>query len=254
MGGGLVEVAFTLGAPQRVDELGANRRSSRLTQELYFSPPARLRAITFQNYYSAAVAVHVRGRALPPATDLSGASASTWHVALETTQLMDDPHFEDDAQRFHSFDLTSPQLAPVDVLDSAHALRLTYFQPSPAWADFGARRLACFTREDSAAAGALAADVHAVYSPHGSAVDALRPAWRSEHGALLAQMGNVLAAAARAAELVDELAAQSAQPGAEGQGAGCGAPLAAPPPGEWRGAPVRALEAGTPYGPRHAAR
>jgi hypothetical protein len=128
----------TLGEPQRVDELGANRRSSRLTQEVFFSPPVRLRGLAFQNYYAAAVSVHVRGRAPPGDPD---AQSSSWHLALGPLQLMADPHFEDDAQEWHSVDLAAPQLAPPEILDSVHAMRLTYTQPSPSWADFGARHV-----------------------------------------------------------------------------------------------------------------
>lgn len=228
-----LELPLTVGEPQRVDELGANRRSSRLTQEAYFSPPARLRGLVFQNYYSASVAVHVRGRKEP------GENA-TWHVALEVTQLMDDAHFEDDAQEWHSFDLTAPQRAAADVLDAVHAIRLTYFQPSPAWADFGVRRLGAFSRARRSSA-ALAGEVSHAAEPLGLAF--AEPHWDGEHADLLAQMAAVLGSARRAAGLVEELAAESDCRGADEVEQRRDGTALSPllHPSEWHGAPICAI-------------
>lgn len=221
-----VEVHFTLEEPQRFDELGANRRSSRLTQDAFFSPPVRLRGVVLQNHYSAALTIHVAGRF---------ESVPTWHVALGATRLMEDAHYEDDAQDWHTFDLTSPQVAPPGALDCVHAARLTYLQPSPSWADFGARHIQCFTRESKPPERELSADAQLASATRGLALEAVRPSWRGEHGPLLAQMAEVLSSARRAAGLVEQLAAES------GSASAHASPPPSLPPGEWCGSPVRAL-------------
>jgi hypothetical protein len=207
------ELSSTLGLPQREDALGANRRASRITQELYLSPPGRLRGVVFQNFYAASLTIEVRSRTLP-------GSASEWHTALARTRLMVDPHYADDAQQWHSLDLLAPLLAPLDVLDCAHALRLTYEQPSPSWLDFGLRRLVCFTRAVGAA-HELSSNGNPPPTLAKPAADLPSPstigAAGGERGALLAQMGCVLAVAARAGEAVRQLAAESEEPSKDRQ-------------------------------------
>ncbi|KAJ1618617.1 hypothetical protein T492DRAFT_1091333 [Pavlovales sp. CCMP2436] len=128
------------------------------------------------------MSVHVRGRATDPDAQPG------WYLALGPLQLMADAHAEDDAQEWHSIELSAPRLAPPEwhSSDLVHAMRLTYMQQSPLWADFGVRHLACFTRESMGAATRAADD---------------RPAG-GEFGELLTHMGNVLVSAERAAALV----------------------------------------------------
>jgi hypothetical protein len=198
-----VELSSTLGLPKGEGEVGKEMGPYRITQELYLSPPGRLRGVVFQNFYAASLTIEVRTRA--PA-----GGAFEWHTALARTRLMADPHYADDAQQWHSLDLLAPLLAPLDVLDCAHALRLTYEQPSPSWVDFGVRRLACFTRAAGPAAHELGADRTPPPTLAQPAAEA--PAAGGERRALLAQMGGALASAARAREAVKQLAAESDDP------------------------------------------
>jgi hypothetical protein len=108
-----------------------------------FPVPTSISHLEFRNFYAATVAVdayytdeHV------PGSDDSKLVKVPWHTLVPPVALMEDPHCEVDAQRWHRLLLNRDALPTKELV----ALRITLTQPSPCWRTIRLDDLRCFKR------------------------------------------------------------------------------------------------------------
>eukprot|EP00455_Lapot_gusevi_P006126 TRINITY_DN12618_c0_g1_i2.p1 TRINITY_DN12618_c0_g1~~TRINITY_DN12618_c0_g1_i2.p1 ORF type:complete len:211 (+),score=3.78 TRINITY_DN12618_c0_g1_i2:92-634(+) len=123
-----VEVPFTV-HPQKTS---LPQRPCSIYQQIAFSSPIQLSHITFRNYYCASISVKQLQRVN---------EKRVWRTILKKP-LMEDPHYEDDAQNYHVIHSSqfNQKYSPDDVI----ALRFYLVQPSPNWRSFGLRDVVCY--------------------------------------------------------------------------------------------------------------
>lgn len=191
--------------PERVDELGANRRSSRLMQEVHFPRAVRLRALVFQNYYTATITIEAR-TSMPPrqhGPNEEAMAESSWRTILEPRSLMAEPHLEDDAQDWHTYDTHDFGERPV--LDAVRALRFHMLQPSPSWADFGVRHLQCYSFDGSESGSGNASSAAAPGPRAAGQQPHAQPEPGERRDQVLTHLGRAIAAARLAGEALRRL-------------------------------------------------
>jgi hypothetical protein len=93
----------------------------------------RIKKIQFRNFYCASLVIKQQ--------QMCG-DKLRWRTILEEKKLMADPHYEDDAQAWHSI-LESEFTAAYDP-DGTKPFRFYLFQPSPHWRRYELRELACY--------------------------------------------------------------------------------------------------------------
>lgn len=108
-----------------------------------FPRPTSISHLEFRNFYAATISVdgYFTDERVPDGVEVP------WHTLVPSVQLMEDPHCEGDAQRWHRLLLSRDALPTKELL----ALRITLTQPSPCWRTIRLDELRCFKR------GALAA-------------------------------------------------------------------------------------------------
>ena len=110
--------------------------------------PVQLSYICFHNYYSAAITIsHTTTRAdgdpLTPAHHKGRSPA--WQVVVPKLTLMVDPHYEDDAQKYH--ELSGAHFAKDFDTKRVTRLRICCLQPSPLWKEYGLHHLRFYSIE-----------------------------------------------------------------------------------------------------------
>ncbi len=103
-----------------------------------FPTPTSISHLEFRNFYAATIAVdgYFTDERVPAGVEVP------WHTLVPTVELMDDPHCEGDAQRWHRLLLSRDGLPTKELL----ALRVTLTQPSPCWRTIRLDELRCFKR------------------------------------------------------------------------------------------------------------
>ncbi len=111
-----------------------HQRPCEIYYEIAFpSSAADLFCIQFRNYYSTWLTVKQREH-----------DDTRWRTVLKRHRLMEDAHYEDDAQDWHSIKVSefSPRYSPFTVA----ALRLYLVQPSSCWLKVELRQITCYQR------------------------------------------------------------------------------------------------------------
>lgn len=103
-----------------------------------FPAPTSISHLEFRNFYAATIAVdgYYTDERVPSGVQVP------WNVLVPTVELMEDPHCERDAQRWHRLLLNRDGLPTKELL----ALRITLTQPSPCWRTIRLDDLRCFKR------------------------------------------------------------------------------------------------------------
>lgn len=146
------------------------RRPCLIYQELRFKPHdkilgdprAKLAKIVFQNYYCASITV----QQLLHNEDEDGGGGGgdsgngdggegegndgngTWTTVLYERQLMASPHYEDDAEGWHTIDVARDFNRNYRADRKFAPLRFYLAQPSPNWLSFELKHLACYAAVD----------------------------------------------------------------------------------------------------------
>jgi len=149
------------------------RRPCLIYQEVRFKPHdrvlgdarARLEKICFQNYYTASVTVQQLlhdddeqeggggggdgGGGDGGGDGGDGGGGGTWTTVLYGKQLMASPHYEDDAEAWHTIDVARDFNRNFRPDKKFAPLRFYLSQPSPNWISFELKHLSCYAVVDA---------------------------------------------------------------------------------------------------------
>ncbi|XP_064118426.1 nicolin-1-like [Macrobrachium nipponense] len=146
-------VTFTQSGPTpvHIDEAALSTRTGCYVITLTFPQPTQIGEITFRNYYTWAVGVHVLRCAAASTLPLGGVvgagllggdaggeaawawkDPSSWHVGVRNKVLMPHPHTETASHDFVSITCLESRVDWQDVI----GMRLILRQPSPVWRTF----------------------------------------------------------------------------------------------------------------------
>eukprot|EP00483_Globobulimina_turgida_P005594 UN05604 len=132
-----VSVKFTV-EPQVLTQ---QQRPCVIYQEIKFTEAINIEFITFRNFYCAFVTIHKYN------DKHETNKMDEWITILSKHQLMENGHFENDAQDSHIIHNSQfiKNESKSDETNKTSALRFYLIQPSSNWTSFGLRDLMCYT-------------------------------------------------------------------------------------------------------------
>eukprot|EP00904_Undaria_pinnatifida_P010842 jgi/Undpi1/6889/HiC_scaffold_21.g09365.m1 len=151
----------------------------------------RLDAIVFRNFYCSHITIKRRRPRRQPqldtkldgkqdrgATRSGGIDDDPWVTILRNRPLMEDPHYEDDAQFWHVVTREEFEQEENDA-ESTEPLRIYVYQPSPLWKTFGLQHVKCVGWSASSVAAPIGEEQH---NESTNSIDISRPGARDDGG------------------------------------------------------------------------